>query len=248
MANGKSNLELNQMLREAGELFNAGKFKRALKIYLQVQRQTSSNANIVHNIACCYDNLAEYGLAKEYFQKAISLDQTNTIFHTNFGIVLLKIGEVENAISNFQKALILNPSNETAIFYQGIVHDRQGKGDEAIEFFNRSISLNPENIYALTNLGIIHASKNDFEKAFDYFNKAIALDQKHPQALTLYYHWAKSICDWDRMSRLEKLILQTGIDGEEPLMNIFRTDSLKDNLAIAKQASKKHEQRTQQLF
>jgi protein O-GlcNAc transferase len=77
----------------------------------------------------------------------ISADKTNlqaATFNTNSGLRLLKVGDLEGAISQFRAAIVLAPSYAQAHFHLAEALRRKGAAAEADQEFQRAAELDPQ--------------------------------------------------------------------------------------------------------
>ena len=58
-----------------------------------------------------YFEAGDYPNAKEIIEKALTAGFTNPYFYTNHGIVLSKLGKIQDAIESLQKAVEIDPTN-----------------------------------------------------------------------------------------------------------------------------------------
>jgi tetratricopeptide (TPR) repeat protein len=58
-----------------------------------------------------------YNLAKSYYEKAISREPTNAIYHQRLGSICDKLSDMQGAEKEFRKALLLDPQNISIHLY-----------------------------------------------------------------------------------------------------------------------------------
>lgn len=101
----------------------------------------SSNAyNLLGNI---YFYRRNYLKAKEYYEKAIELDQNCGDAWSNLGNIYLESNEYTKAEDCYKKAIQLNPKNPFWHSNLGKTLSIQGKIEEAIEAYKNCLTINP---------------------------------------------------------------------------------------------------------
>ena len=107
--------------------------------------------------------------------------------YTNLANVLIKKGNLDEALENYYTALRLNPNDEKAYLGIGNTLNYQSKYDEAIKNFNLALIKNAGAYKIVTfqayfGLGFAHAKKWNFEKAIDYYKIALQVDPTSDKA------------------------------------------------------------------
>jgi len=83
------------------------------------------------------------------FNKAIHLDSNSYMAWSNKGVILKKLGKVNEAIHCYDKAIEIKPDFANAWYNRGVLLGGAGKVKDAIECFNQVLTINPENQMAL---------------------------------------------------------------------------------------------------
>ena len=189
---GKGEDERKAILRlEKGRLFyRQGKYKEALHVYLEVEKQIPEGARQLKK------NLAEefYSLSHEFIwpnrssdavysadgqkalEQAIALNCEEARYHYNLGVIHAKAGHYLQAIADYQRAIELNPRYAAPHNGLGSVYSEQGKLKEAIAAYQKAIELDPKDASAYSNLGWTHLLEGELTQAKDRFERAIDLN------------------------------------------------------------------------
>ena len=122
-------------------------------------------------------------------QRAITFDPDNADGWNQLGHLLVRVGELDQAIAACQTALKLGQAHqdqqEVAMAYGnlGNVYDTRGELDKAVEMYNKALAINlvlgkKEDI-ALNygNLGNVYLTRGDLDKAFKMYSIALAINQ-----------------------------------------------------------------------
>ena len=174
---------MNQFLNKAIELYKAGKFEKAKKIYKKELIKDPQNFETINLLAIIYLQEKSYENAIDLINKAITINSHHHALYNNLGVVYKEIGNYELAIKNFKKAIEINSNyaeghNNVAIVYQILK-----KYDEALNHYQISIKLNPNNSETYYNIGVLFFKKNNFKYAIKNFTTSIELNHNHLGAL-----------------------------------------------------------------
>jgi serine/threonine-protein kinase len=103
------------------------------------------------------------------------------------GVLRLRVGDGEAAISDFDRAVALAPRRAVAYANRGAAHVLRGNADLAVSDLDRALELDPGNVSALVNRAAARAAKGDTEGALGDLERALALD---PDTATAWYNRA----------------------------------------------------------
>jgi tetratricopeptide (TPR) repeat protein len=117
----------------------------------------------------------ESGLDKEIesVRRQIAAMHANTATHTKLGYLLLKKGELNDAMGAFDTALKLNPHNPEALTGRGIVLSRKGEFKKAEQVLKEALILNPDPARAHFELGKVYERLGDYTSAINEFKEGI---------------------------------------------------------------------------
>ncbi len=82
----------------------------------------------------------QYSEAIEYFNQAISQDNTKEEYFINQGMTYIKLGQLEKAVESFQVALEKDGANMLALRGLGIAYLKMGQYEDAIAAFDNAIA------------------------------------------------------------------------------------------------------------
>jgi Flp pilus assembly protein TadD len=116
------------------------------------------------------------------FSHAVGVTRDNSVALTNLGALLLKQGQVEDAIDRFRQAAEIAPANDVAQNNLGLALARRGRFDEAVAHYQRAVALNPRYLQAYENLGAALLQAGHFEQAIASLQQATALQPSDARA------------------------------------------------------------------
>jgi tetratricopeptide (TPR) repeat protein len=123
--------------------------------------------------------------------------------HNKLGIVLIRLGALEEAIPHLRLALKskhLKRMYETQ-FQLGAVFAQQGNLQEASRYFQESIETRPEFVPAHYNLGIVSAAQGDMVRAIWHFRETLRLDSENVEA---HIALARALAEQNRKDEASK--------------------------------------------
>jgi len=173
----KAGNALDQQLRAAIEVFEAGELDRALKMAEQLCRSHGDVA-IVHNVHGVI--AAEKGVFQDAiasYQRAIALEPDNCDVHFNLGNVLRDKGDLKPALASYRAALQIKPGDPDVAFNMASVLHGLGELNAAEKLFRQLVELSPKDHSAHSNLGGVLFRLNRTEEAIECFRRALEL---HP--------------------------------------------------------------------
>jgi Flp pilus assembly protein TadD len=91
--------------------FYEGNYEEALKQYKKALQIDPNNAQTNNNLAVIAAQRGEFGLAFDYFTRA----HGKAVAHNNTGYLLLKAGNLDDAIKHLREAVKLRPDSTTAL-------------------------------------------------------------------------------------------------------------------------------------
>jgi tetratricopeptide (TPR) repeat protein len=90
--------------------------------------------------------------AKEWFQKAISVDPKNPQAWYNLGLAQHAGNELTDALASFQEAAKLDPRDADSWYFEGSCYQEMRQFDKAIATFEKTLEINP--LHASAEFGL----------------------------------------------------------------------------------------------
>ncbi len=112
--------------------------------------------------------------SEHIFERAVKMSPSNYVALNNYGLALLKRGDVDGAIQVFEQAVKLKPELDAARIGLGTALMEQKKFDTAAQQFNTVLNLQPANSSALLQLGILLARQGKLPEAAECLSKALS--------------------------------------------------------------------------
>jgi len=137
-------------------------------------------AMIYRDVRLIVTGATEWGIKS--FEKAITLEPTNPVLHTELG-KLLAIDNPGKAKEEFAKAIELKPDYVDAQIQSVLIYEREGNLEEAIKKMENLSLTYPLNSEVLFQLGRLYFNANKTDEAISRLEKAVELMPNYSNAL-----------------------------------------------------------------
>jgi hypothetical protein len=111
-------------------------------------------------------------------KKALDLAPDSHRDRLNYGIALLRNGELDAAIVELEKAQKLNPDLPYSWFNLGIAYKRKGRRGDALRQFEHMVQMTPDEPVVHYNIGLLYDLAGRSEEALKQYELAARLDPK----------------------------------------------------------------------
>ncbi len=171
--------------------------------------------------ACAWNQTSSWRNSEALWTRALAVTTDNETAHTNFGMLLLNNGQVDEAISHFQTALqIVSKSGEAhysltrAIIYCDLANAlvRTGRIEEAITDLEKAVELQPNYADAHYNLGGVLLQKGEIDQAIAQWRTTLSINPNDGEAHTALGNallqkgqWREAIAHYQAALEIEPL-------------------------------------------
>lgn len=116
------------------------------------------------------------------YRRATELDPDNAEGWNMLGLLLSRVGDLDEAIIAYNKVLILGNNHEIAWSYGnlGVVYYTRGELDKAIEFYQKGLAIQIKlgdkqgMAKKYGNLGNVYFTQNNLDKAAEFYQKSLS--------------------------------------------------------------------------
>ena len=123
-----------------------------------------------------FETPARVAEAPAELKKAADLAPNSFRDRLNYGLALLRAGDLKPAVTELETAQSLNPALPHTWFNLGVAYKRLGRKDEAIRQFQRTVELAPDEPVSHYNLGLLYSLQDRWTEALQQFRLAASLD------------------------------------------------------------------------
>ncbi|HSM81315.1 MAG TPA: tetratricopeptide repeat protein [Nodosilinea sp.] len=147
----------------------------------------------------------QYHQAVQLLGQLIERHPQRAIYYSNRGLVYLRMGRLQAALSDCHRAVDLGPNLDHAYNNRAMCYAALGQLTAAVEDYERAIDLNPFNSRARINLGTTLRQMGDLDSALDCFDEALMFYQlseviyaERGRTYHLRGDWNCAIADYQR--------------------------------------------------
>jgi tetratricopeptide (TPR) repeat protein len=173
------------LLERGVELEQAGRIDDAIAAEEESAQLDPKLVRAHVNLIILYGRTGDFRRASEHFQDAVALDPKHVPdAYYNFGVLLMKRGELGEAAECFGKALQLEPDYADAHNDLGYLLERQGKLGEAADEYRKAVQEKPDFRQAHFNLGRILLNQRQYPEAIEELQQTLTpVDESTPAYL-----------------------------------------------------------------
>jgi tetratricopeptide (TPR) repeat protein/2-polyprenyl-3-methyl-5-hydroxy-6-metoxy-1,4-benzoquinol methylase len=160
----------------------AGELDQAEKLYQQVLRIDSGNADSLHLLGVVAHQRDQNDVAVGFINRAIEVDRSIPLYHSNLGASYRSLGQFDRAVDSFREAIQLAPEFGGAHYNLGMVLEIQSRHDDAIASYLEAIRIDGTFVDAHNNLGKVYAQMGRTTEAIERFQKVVELSSESAAA------------------------------------------------------------------
>jgi tetratricopeptide (TPR) repeat protein len=163
-------------LRLSYYLTQAGRLDEAVKVLEDAHKKWPNNDQVEYFLALGYDDKKESAKAVPLLRHVLTLKPQNRDARYQLGVILEKLGKLQEAEPEFRALLADNPDDASVLNYLGYsLADRGQKLDEAESYIAKAVSLDPKNGAYMDSLGWVHYKQGKYKAAALELRKAVDL-------------------------------------------------------------------------
>lgn len=162
-----------KVYQQAQELQADDNWYEASQYYIEVVNINPAFSDAwFHLSECCY-HLGEFDLAKQYLENAEKYEKDNSKIQNLKGMILLALGETEDARTIFNEILKKYPNDIDAHFGLAEIELYDGKFSGAENQYTEALKRQSSNRRALLSLALVCAETQRYKQAEKYLQQAI---------------------------------------------------------------------------
>ena len=163
-----------QFLSKAIELHKAGKLLEAKTAYLDIIAKSPNNSEALHLLGLIETDY-DLKLASKYFIKSLKINPKNYIALSNYGNLLKKMGNFQEAIDKYETAIEICPNDSESFYNLALLYQNQKKYQLSEKYYLQAIKLNPNFISAINNLGLVYDEQKKHSTSIKYYLKGLSI-------------------------------------------------------------------------
>lgn len=177
-------LPVAQALQSAMALHQAGRVRRAAKLYRRVLEVEPRQANALHLFGLTEYQLGNFVHAVALIQSAIVINPRDAMFHSNLSAAYRALNEVVEAETACRRAIGLDPSLPEAHYNLGGVLLLRKEFKAAAAAYTKALALRPVYVDALLGQGDAFLNMHRYLSALECYQQVIDVQPVNASALT----------------------------------------------------------------
>lgn len=135
---------ISRRLEESNQLAKQGKMEEAAKLNEEILARDPENLSVLVNLLYLARFVARLdGQLETLYGKAKRIDPQNPLVYNHYGVVMIRQGKFDVAVTALRKAIELRPDYAEPHKWLGEVLERQKRPAEAIEQYQRALAAEP---------------------------------------------------------------------------------------------------------
>jgi tetratricopeptide (TPR) repeat protein len=231
----KITTEPRRLAAKGIEQLDAGNLDAAIELFNKALYLDGGNSmlnfltGLTYHLMALAGADAKYDLARQGYERATLLDNSNWIAHYHAGLLDLDLRDYRGAQVKFAEALILNPRDPDLLYYMAAASYYSGDLPTAEGVLRRLREVEPDSARVQQASAITLAALNQIGTAYDYADRLKTLIPA-PEALSRV---KDRVNDWTRFHIRNPVLLAQGIpqpeaqepDAQEPVVPDTRARS-----------------------
>ena len=234
---------LAEILKKSQAFYQRGAYADAAKSLEAALKINPMSVENWYYRGVALQKIEEHAAAIPCFREALAFSPDLFEPVHDLGVSLQAINRNVDALACFDKAVLLNPKSFEAYLNRGIVYSKLGNYKAELENYDVAQTLRPDHETLLMNYGVALLQTGQFEKAAAHFQRILKLDPYTEYARGLLLHAKMMCCDWSGLNQeLQSLRVEIseGISCIDPFYLLGLSDSMQDQLQVAKQFAEQH--------
>ena len=154
----------------------AADWRSEISLWEAAVREGPSVAAAHHNLAFAYHQEDRTELARQHYERAVTLAPDYTRPLTNLGALYRDAGELQLAEQVLLRAVRSDPGAVEPLNNLGLVYAAQGLWDQALRTYQAALQSHPDVAEVWFNLGLAQRDAGSTQEAFQSLQRALQLD------------------------------------------------------------------------
>jgi tetratricopeptide (TPR) repeat protein len=145
----------------------------AAAVELLAPLSATKNPDVLNAFGVALSDLGKVPQGREQFEKVLAIDPNDAPALQNLGILALRGGDVNTAVSYLTRSLALNPNLPLALNTLGVAYAQMNDYSKAVDAWNRAVEVDPRQYDALYNIGLVESRAGHKEEARRAFTRFV---------------------------------------------------------------------------
>ncbi len=174
---------LRALLNDGVTHHQNGRLKEAAEAYQRVLDLNAQQPDALHLMGVIAYQGDDQARAEQLIRQAIGIRPNDASYYSNLGLVLMELGQLDDAAAQYEKVKQLNPGHADGHFNLGLVQQAQRKFRDAVASYQKALDLQPGHLQALQNLGGLLQILGDLPRAIEIYKRTLQLQPDHIEVL-----------------------------------------------------------------
>jgi tetratricopeptide (TPR) repeat protein len=169
----RKHIRINEMMKEAWQLYEQGKWRAALRVYNHALRLEPRDERLYYARGLLFFKLNVYLRAIEDLTSVLAINPGYLPgqVHELRGDTYFELGDYKNTISDLTRAIETEPDSLDAHLKRGISYMKMGRHKEAIVDFEILLRYSQYEDFASVALGDSYAQLGEYRRAIEHYSK-----------------------------------------------------------------------------
>jgi len=167
---------LEKTYQDAFMALNNGRLPDAERLFTKFLRKQPSHIGALNLLTVTLMSMERFAEAEPLIARAVKLNRSSDVSFYNYGLILKRLGKLEQALEQFNSALRLNGTVFETWNNRGTVFNEMQQYERALADFEKAISLNPRYAEAHCNKGRALSRLRRHDDAIAAYDEALALN------------------------------------------------------------------------
>jgi Flp pilus assembly protein TadD len=173
---------LQELFAVALQDHQAGRLAEAERQYRQILAALPQHSDTLHLLGVVAHQSGRGEVAVQMIGRAIAINATDAVYHSNLGATLFALGRLEEAVACYHRALELKPDYAEACRNMGTALKGLERLEEAAACFRAALEIKPDYAEALNDLGYVLTQLGRLDEANVCLHRAVELSPDYAEA------------------------------------------------------------------
>lgn len=168
-------MSVDDLFKKGLHLHQQGLLSEAKGFYDKCLQLNTEHADSLHLLGVIATQSGRCDLAIQLISKAISVDDSVAVYHSNLGNAFRGMGKLDNAWFAYENAIRLDPGLADAQFNLGVTASDLGRWSESLVAYERALQINPVFVAAIYNRGNLLNQLGRYSEALASYDRVLEL-------------------------------------------------------------------------
>jgi tetratricopeptide (TPR) repeat protein len=159
-----------------------GRLTEAQQLCQEILTEHPRNFDALHLSGVVAFQAGNPRLAAELIGRAITVDASRALAHSNLGKVLIQLRQLGEAVASFDRAIAISPDDAEAHYNRGLALHGLGRNEAALASYDRAVEIRPGLAEGWNNRSVVLGDLRRLEESLASCNHALHLRPDYAEA------------------------------------------------------------------